>query len=95
MIFGRSLLITPYNPRWNQFYGRRIAQKGISPETRVPWMNYHVHENMVTVSGQRLISIVRFKGVSYATKEKPELNKLFKNENRFLLSLGKKKGRIS
>ncbi|WP_289347194.1 hypothetical protein [Pantoea stewartii] len=27
MIFGRSLLITPYNPRWNQFYGRRIAQK--------------------------------------------------------------------
>lgn len=56
-------------------------------------MNYHVHENMVTVSGQRLISIVRFKGVSYATKEKPELNKLFKNENRFLLSLGKKEGK--
>ncbi|MFD2051177.1 conjugal transfer protein, partial [Pantoea stewartii] len=70
-----------------------LRKKGISPETRVPWMNYHVHENMVTVSGQRLISIVRFKGVSYATKEKPELNKLFKNENRFLLSLGKKEGK--
>ncbi|MFC7506532.1 hypothetical protein ACFQUX_02610 [Pantoea stewartii] len=95
MIFGRSLLITPYNPRWNQFYGRRIAQKGISPETRVPWMNYHVHENMVTVSGQRLISIVRFKGVSYATKEKPELNKLLKMKTDSFSHLVKKKGRIS
>lgn len=70
-----------------------LRKKGLSPETRVPWMNYHVHENMVTLSGQRLISIVRFKGVSYGTKEKLELNKLFKNENRFLLSLGKKEGK--
>ncbi|CEF32331.1 hypothetical protein HZS38_04775 [Xenorhabdus nematophila] len=27
MVYGRALLITPCNPRWNQFYGRRIAQK--------------------------------------------------------------------
>jgi type IV secretory pathway VirB3-like protein len=27
MIYGRALLITPYNPRWEQFYGRRIAEK--------------------------------------------------------------------
>jgi len=27
MVFGRAQLITPYNPRWNQFYGRRIAQE--------------------------------------------------------------------
>lgn len=70
-----------------------LRKKGLSPETRTPWMNYHIHENMVTVSGQRLISIVRFKGVSYGTKEKEELNKLFSNENRFLLSLGKKEGK--
>lgn len=70
-----------------------LLKNGLSPENRVPWMNYHVHENMVTMSGQRLLSIVRFKGVSYQTKEKPELNKLFKNENRFFLSLGKKEGK--
>jgi type IV secretion system protein VirB4 len=70
-----------------------LRKKGLSPETRVPWLNYHIHENMVTVTGQRLISIVRFKGVSYGTKEKPELNKLFLNENKFFLSLGKKEGK--
>jgi type IV secretion system protein VirB4 len=70
-----------------------LRKKGLSPETRVPWMNYHVHENMVTLSGQRLISVVRFKGVSYETKEKSELNRMFTNENRFLLSLGKKEGK--
>lgn len=70
-----------------------LRKNGLSPESRVPWMNYHVHENMVTLSGQRLISIIRFKGVSYGTKEKPELNKLFREKNRFLLSLGKKEGK--
>lgn len=70
-----------------------LRKKGLSPENRVPWMNYHVHEYMVTLPGQRLISIVRFKGVSYGTKEKPELNKMFMNENRFFLSLGKKEGK--
>ncbi|EOY9774656.1 TPA: VirB4 family type IV secretion system protein [Enterobacter hormaechei subsp. steigerwaltii] len=70
-----------------------LRKKGLSPENRVPWLHYHVHENMVTLSGQRLLSIVRFKGVSYGTKEKPELNKLFNNENRFFLSLGKKEGK--
>lgn len=70
-----------------------LRKKGLSPENRVPWLHYHVHENMVTLSGQRLLSIVRFKGVSYGTKEKPELNKLFSNENRFFLSLGKKEGK--
>ncbi|HCA7081280.1 TPA: hypothetical protein MX214_004482 [Citrobacter sedlakii] len=27
MVYGRALLITPCNPRWNTFYGRRIAQE--------------------------------------------------------------------
>lgn len=27
MIYGRALLITPCNPRWKNFYGRRIAQE--------------------------------------------------------------------
>lgn len=71
----------------------RLRRKDISAESRVPWMNYHVHENMVTVSGQRLISIVRFKGISYATKDTSELNKSFMNENMFFLSLGKKEGK--
>lgn len=26
-VYGRALLITPCNPRWNQFYGKRIAQE--------------------------------------------------------------------
>lgn len=70
-----------------------LRKSGLYPENRVPWLNYHVHENMVTVTGQRLISIVRFKGISFETKEKAELNKLFNNEHKFLLSLGKKEGK--
>ncbi len=27
MFYGRALLITPCNSKWEQFYGRRIAQK--------------------------------------------------------------------
>lgn len=27
MVYGKALLITPCNPKWDQFYGRRIAQK--------------------------------------------------------------------
>lgn len=27
MVYGRALLITPCNPRWTNFYGRRIAQE--------------------------------------------------------------------
>ncbi|EKT0321327.1 hypothetical protein QDF68_004129 [Klebsiella pneumoniae] len=27
MVYGRALLITPCNPRWNNFYGRRITQE--------------------------------------------------------------------
>lgn len=27
MVYGRALLITPCNPRWKNFYGRRIAQE--------------------------------------------------------------------
>lgn len=73
--------------------GSELLRKGLSAENRVPWMHYHVHENMVTLSGQRLISIVRFKGISYNTKEKTDLNKHFWDENRFLLSLGKKEGK--
>lgn len=70
-----------------------LLRNGLSPESRVPWLHYHVHENMVTLSGQRLVSIVRFKGVSYGTKEKAELNKHFFSENQFFLSLGKKEGK--
>jgi type IV secretion system protein VirB4 len=45
------------------------------------------------MSGNRLVSIMRFKGISYETKEKSELNRLFNQKNRFLIAIGKKEGK--
>lgn len=68
-------------------------KKGMPIETRVPLIGYPVHENINTLSGQRLLSIIRFKGVSYSTKEKSVLDKWFYEENRFFTALGKKEGK--
>lgn len=56
-------------------------------------MKYHVHEHMVTLPGNRLVSLIRLKGVSHETRDKAELDKLFYRLNRYFLAIGKKEGK--
>ncbi|WP_238590311.1 hypothetical protein [Candidatus Williamhamiltonella defendens] len=56
-------------------------------------MGYHVAENMVTLPGNRLLSVVRLKGISHETRETESLNRLFALLNRYFQALGKKEGK--
>ncbi|WP_237713286.1 VirB4 family type IV secretion system protein [Candidatus Regiella insecticola] len=62
-------------------------------ETKAPLMGYHVAENMVTLPGNRLVSVVRLKGISHETREAESLNRLFALLNRYFQALGKKEGK--
>lgn len=64
-----------------------------SVETRAPLMGYHVADNIVTLTGQRLLSMVRLKGISHDTRETEALNRLFSLLNRYFQALGKKEGK--
>ena len=59
----------------------------------VPLMRYHVHENMVTLPGNRLVSLIRLKGISHETRSDEELERLFFQLNRYFLALGKKESK--
>nr|UVN17874.1 hypothetical protein pPsy0479a_00042 [Pseudomonas syringae] len=61
--YGKPLLLTPFNPQWNEFYGARFSHKRYAPEKKVPLMRYPVHEHMVTLPGNRLVSLIQLKGV--------------------------------
>lgn len=65
----------------------------MSPEVIVPLMGYHVHENMVTLPGNRLVSLIRLKGISHETRSDEELERLFYQLNRYFLALGKKESK--
>ncbi|WP_249731736.1 type IA DNA topoisomerase [Pseudomonas syringae] len=56
-------------------------------------MRYPVHEHMVTLPGNRLVSLIQLKGVSSETRSDNELIQLFHNLNRYFLALGKKEGK--
>jgi type IV secretion system protein VirB4 len=56
-------------------------------------MGYPVHENMVTLPGNRLVSLIRLKGISHETRNDDELERLFFQLNRYFLALGKKEGK--
>ncbi|HDL7537465.1 VirB4 family type IV secretion system protein [Yersinia ruckeri] len=64
-----------------------------SVENKAPLMGYHVHENIITMPKQRLLSVIRLKGISHETRTTEELNRFFKLENRYLQALGKKEGK--
>lgn len=71
-----------------------VMRKSVFPiENKSPLMGYHVDENIVTLSGNRLLCVVRLKGISHDTKETESLNRLFKLLNRYFQSLGKKEGK--
>ncbi|WP_324729580.1 VirB4 family type IV secretion system protein [Pseudomonas chlororaphis] len=65
----------------------------MSAEEMVPLMRYHVHPNMVTLPGNRLVSVIRLKGISHETRSDEELERLFYQLNRYFLALGKKEGK--
>ncbi|MFG8100951.1 VirB4 family type IV secretion system protein [Pseudomonas aeruginosa] len=62
-------------------------------EALAPLMKYHVHEHMVTLTGNRLLSLIRLKGVSHETRDKADLDQLFHRLNRYFFTLGKKEGK--
>lgn len=64
----------------------------MSPEVMTPLLGYHVHEHIVTLQPNRLLSLVRLKGVSHETTDQAELQQKFEQLNRFFLTLGKKEG---
>lgn len=66
----------------------------MSPEVKnVPVMRYPVHEHMVTLPGNRLLSLVRLKGISHDTRSDDELIQFFYQLNRYFVALGKKEGK--
>lgn len=74
--------------------GRDFHNSALSPEQlKVPLMCYPVHEHMVTLSGYRLFSLIRLKGISHETVSKKELDRLFLQINSYFLALGKKEGK--
>jgi type IV secretion system protein VirB4 len=62
-------------------------------EVKVPLLRYPVHEHMVTLPGNRLVSLIRLKGISHDTRNDDELIKLFFQLNRYFVALGKKEGK--
>lgn len=70
-----------------------IHKNVMPPETLVPLMGYHVHENMVSLPGSRLVSLIRLKGISHETRSDEELERLYFQLNRYLIALGKKEGK--
>jgi len=56
-------------------------------------MKYHVHPNMVTMEGNRLISVIRLKGISHETRSEEELEQLYLQLNRYFIALGKKESK--
>lgn len=70
-----------------------IHENVLPPEELAELMRYHVHENMVTFPGNRLVSLIRLKGISHETRSDEELDRLFTQLNRYFLALGKKEGK--
>lgn len=66
----------------------------LSPEEKkVPLMGYPVDEHIVTLSGYRLFSLIRLKGISHETRSDAELDRFFLQLNRYFLALGKKESK--
>lgn len=72
----------------------RDFHKSVMPSNvKAPPMRYPVHENMVTMEGNCLVSLIQLKGVSSETRSDDELIRLFYNLNRYFLAMGKKEGK--
>ncbi len=65
----------------------------MSAEEKAPLMRYPVDEHIVTLEGDRLVSLIRLKGVSHETRDDEELKRLYYRLNRYFVALGKKEGK--
>lgn len=63
------------------------------PEKLAPIMRYHVEPHMVTLTGNRIVSLIRLKGIPHETLSDVELHRMFKGLDRFFLAMGKKEGK--
>lgn len=64
----------------------------MSPDVIANIMEYHVDEHIVTLPGERLLSVVRLRGSPYEAVDQSLLNERFEQLNRFFLAIGKKEG---
>lgn len=65
----------------------------LPPEKVVPFMKYAVDEHMTTLDGNRLVSLIRLKGISHETRDDDDLIRSFYGLNRYFVALGKKEGK--
>jgi type IV secretion system protein VirB4 len=66
--------------------------RGIPIESKVDLMRYHVEDKMVTMPGNRLLSLIRVKGVSHEMKDDEELKGLYFAVSRYYMALARKEG---
>ncbi|MNM38138.1 Type IV secretion system protein virB4 [compost metagenome] len=65
----------------------------MSPEQMTSLIGYHVgHEHIVSLQPNRLLSVIRLKGISHETTDSATLEQQFERLNRYFLALGKKEG---
>ncbi len=65
----------------------------MSPEVLTPLMEHHVgHECIVKLAPNRLLSVIRLKGISHEMTDQAELDRQYERLNRYFLALGKKEG---
>lgn len=70
-----------------------FRNKVMPPEEKTPLMRYPIDENMVSLEGNRVVSLIRLKGISHETRDDEELKNLFLRLNRYFVALGKKEGK--
>lgn len=62
-------------------------------EVKAPLLRYPVDDCMTTLEGNRLVSVIRLKGISHETRSDEELTQLYFELNRYFVALGKKEGK--
>ncbi len=62
-------------------------------EERIPLLRYPVDEHIYTLEGDRVVSVIRLKGISHETRDDDELIDFFHQLNRYFVALGKKEGK--
>lgn len=69
------------------------SNKTYSPESKkMPWIGYHVDDQVCTLGPSHLVAVMRLKGVSHETREQSVLNAEFERQNRCFQALGKQEG---
>lgn len=56
-------------------------------------MKHPIDDHIVTLTGNRLFSLIRLKGISHETRSDAELDRFFVQLNRYFLALGKKESK--